>query len=152
MWGRLPVCQSTADKNVCPAPLPRQLLVTDAMRLVGFLAETLLALRFIGLVIPFTPDRFAVAFKGENMRDDAVEEPAVVADDHGAAAEAQKRLFQGPQRIHVQVVGRLVEQQQVAAAAEQLGEMHAVALAAGKLTDLALLVGALEIEARDIAA
>ena len=86
------------------------------------------------------------------MRSDAVQEPAVVADDHGAATEAQERLFQGPQRIHVQVVGRLVQKQQVAAATEQLGEMHAVALAAGKLADLALLVGALEIEARDIAA
>ena len=41
---------------------------------------------------------------------------------------------------NTEVVGRLVEQQHVAAAAQHLGEMHAVALAAGELADLLLLV------------
>jgi hypothetical protein len=40
----------------------------------------------------------------------------------------------------------------VAAAAQQLGQVHAVALAAGELADLLLLVGALEVEARDVGA
>jgi hypothetical protein len=44
---------------------------------------------------------------------DAVEEPAVVADDHGAAGEVLQRLFQGAHGVDVQVVGRLVEQQDV---------------------------------------
>ena len=97
------------------------------------LAQPLLALRFVGLVVAFAPDRLAVPLEGEDVRGDAVEEPAVVADDHGAAAEVEQRLLQGPQRVHVEVVGRLVEQQQVAAAAQQLGQVDAVALAAGQL-------------------
>ena len=45
--------------------------------------------------------------------------------------DSQVRFFQGTQRVHVEVVGWLVEQQQVAAATQQLGEVEAVALAAG---------------------
>jgi hypothetical protein len=37
------------------------------------------------------------------------------------------------QRVDVEVVRRLVEQEQVAAAAEELGQVHAVALAAGEV-------------------
>ena len=122
------------------------------MRLIGLRAEALLALRFVGLVVAFAPDGLAVALEGEDVRGDAVEEPAVVADDHGAAAEVEQGVFQGAQRIDVEVVGRLVEQQQVAAAAQQLGQVDAVAFAAGQLADLALLVGALEVEPGDVAA
>ncbi len=64
------------------------------------------------------------------MRGNAVEEPAVVADDHGAAGEIEQRVLERAQRVDVQVVGRLVEQQQVAARAQQFGEMQAVAFAA----------------------
>ena len=60
----------------------------------------------------------------------AIEEPAVVGDHHGAAGEIEERLLEGAQRLDVEVVGRLVEQQHVAAAPQQLREMHAVALAA----------------------
>src|SRR5262249_30690139 len=87
-----------------------------------------------------------------NVGGDAVEEPAVVADDDGAAAEVQKRFLQGPQGVHVEIVGRLVKQEQVAAGAKELGEVDAVAFAAGELADLALLIGALEVEAGHIAA
>src|SRR5439155_13557292 len=94
----------------------------------------------------------AVPLEGQDVRGDAVEEPAVVADDHHTAAEVQQRVLQRPQRVHVEVVGRLVQQQQVAAAAQQLGQVDAVALAAGQLADLALLVGPLEVELGDVAA
>ena len=50
------------------------------------------------------------------------------------------------QRLHIEIVGRLVEQQQIGALLQHLGEMHAVALAARKLADLLLLVRPLEIE------
>src|SRR6185312_16665393 len=46
----------------------------------------------------------------------------------------------------------LVQQQQVATAAQQLGEVNAVALAAGELPDLGLLRRALEVEARRVLA
>ncbi len=41
-----------------------------------------------------------------------------MADDHDAAGELQQRLFQCAEGIDVEVVGRLVEEQQVGAAAQ----------------------------------
>jgi hypothetical protein len=70
-----------------------------------------------------------------------------VADHHGAAREVEQRVFQRAQRLDVEVVGRLVEQQHVAARLQHLGQVDAVALAARELADLLLLVGALEVEA-----
>src|SRR5262245_36089540 len=84
------------------------------------------------------------------MRGDPVEEPAVVADDNDAAGEVQNRFLEGPQRINVQVVGRLVEQEHVAAAAKQLRQVYAIPLAAGKRADLLLLVGSTKVKPRDI--
>ncbi len=56
------------------------------------------------------------------------------------------------QRLDVEVVGRLVEQQDVAAGLEHLGHVHAVALTARELADVLLLVLALEVERADISA
>src|SRR4051812_46139065 len=103
------------------------------MRLVRVGAETLLALRLVGLIVALAPDRLAVALERQDMRRDAVEEPAVVADDHRAAAEVEQRVFEGAERLDVEVVRRLVEQEQVAAALQQLGKVNAVTLAAGQL-------------------
>jgi hypothetical protein len=63
-----------------------------------------------------------------------------VRDDHGAAGEGQQALFERAQRFDVEVVGRFVEQQHVAALLQQLGQVHAVALAARQHADLLLLV------------
>jgi diguanylate cyclase (GGDEF)-like protein len=64
-------------------------------------------------VVPVEEDHPAVALEGQDVRGDAVQEPAVVADDHGAAGEVLQGLFQGAHGVHVQVVGRLVQQQHV---------------------------------------
>ena len=61
-------------------------------------------------------------------------------------AKFEQRLFERPQRVDVEVVGRLVEQQEIAARLQQLGQVHAVALAARERPDLPLLLGALEVE------
>jgi hypothetical protein len=45
-------------------------------------------------------------------------------------AKFLQRVFECGQRFHVEIVGRLVEQQHVAAILQHLGQMHAVALAA----------------------
>ena len=58
-----------------------------------------------------------------------------------AAGEVEQRVLERPQRVDVEVVGRLVEQDHVGAGLQQLGQMHAVALAARELADLLLLVG-----------
>src|SRR3712207_7404899 len=49
---------------------------------------------------------------------------------HRAAGEVEERLLERAQRVDVEVVRRLVEEQDVAAALEQLGQVDAVALAA----------------------
>ena len=139
----------------CPAarpadPLPRlmhQLLIPDPMRLIHRGALPLVVVGRVLLVVPLVPHHLAVALEGEDVGGDAVEKPAVVADDHRAAGKAQQRLFQRAQRIDVQIVGRLVEQQEVAAALQQLGQVQPVALAAGEGAHLLLLVGAAEVEA-----
>jgi len=84
------------------------------------------------------------------MGGDAVEEPAVVADDHDATREAEDGVLQGPQGIDVEVVGRLVEEEHVRAALQHLGQLHAVSLATRELAHLLLLVAALETEAGHI--
>jgi hypothetical protein len=53
-----------------------------------------------------------------------------VGNDHGAAGEFFQGLFEGLQGFDVQVVGRFVEQQQVAAGGQGLGQVDAVALTA----------------------
>ena len=94
----------------------------------------------------------AVAFEGEDVGGDAVEEPAIVRDHDGAAGELQQRVLERAQRVDVEVVGRLVQQQQVAAGAQQLRQVDAVALAAREVGDALLLVAALEVEPRDVLA
>src|SRR3954471_3151787 len=131
---------------------PRQLLVLHPMRDDAVLPQPAHLVLFIVLEIALEPFDMAVALERQDMRGDAVEEPAVVADDDGAAGKFLQRLFQRAQRIDVKVVGRLVEQQYVGAGFEHLGQVHAVALAAGQGADLLLLVGALEIERRAVAA
>ena len=86
---------------------------------------------FVGLEIAFEPFDVAVAFEGEDVGRQPVEEEAVVADDDRAAGEILERCFQGAQGFDVEVVGRLVEQQDIAAFLEHLGEVDAVAFAAG---------------------
>ena len=86
------------------------------------------------------------ALVGEDVRRDAVEEPPVVGDDHGAAGELEQRVLEARQGLDVEVVGRLVEQQQVAALLERERQVQAVALTTGEHAGLLLLVGSLEAE------
>jgi hypothetical protein len=119
------------------------------VRLVGVDAEAALLVGLVVLEVALEPFDMAVAFEGQHVGGDAVEEPAVMADDHGAAGESSSASSSARKRVDVEVVGRLVEQQQVGAGLQHLGQMHAVALAARELADLLLLVAALEVEGAD---
>ena len=68
-----------------------------------------------------------------------------MADAHGDAVPRRDGLFQRPQRRHVEVVRGLVEHQDVTPRRERLGELQSIALAAGELPDLLLLIGTLEV-------
>src|SRR2546428_4845247 len=85
----------------------------------------------VGLVVALEPADAAVAFEDEQVRRDAVQEPAVVADYGHAPGEIEHGLLERTQRVDVQIVRRLVEQEHVPARTQELREMHAVALAAG---------------------
>src|SRR3546814_7508650 len=69
-----------------------------------------------------------VALEGEDVGGDAVQEPAVVRDHEGVARELEQRVFERAQGLDVEVVGRFVEQQHVAALQQRLGQVQAAAL------------------------
>src|SRR5439155_8881172 len=131
---------STIDRSVS------ELSVPDAVGLIGLRAQAAVPVGLVVLIIPFEPHDAAVAFEGHDVGGDPVQEPAVVADHHRAAGEADERLLERPQRVHVEVVGRLVEQQQVAPALEQRRQVQPIALAPGEILDLLLLIGSAEAE------
>ncbi|MNX62780.1 hypothetical protein D3C86_937570 [compost metagenome] len=70
-----------------------------------------------------------------------------MGDDHGTARELQQGVLEGAQGFDVQIVGRFIQQQHVAAGLQQLGQVQTAALATGELADPLLLIGALEVEA-----
>src|SRR5664280_1093016 len=117
------------------------------------------ALHFVALVVgevAFEPEPLGrvgiVALPRPDVGGDPVEEPAVVADHHRASREVLERVFKRAQRLDVEVVGRLVEQQHVAAALERQRQVDPVALTAGEHPYRLLLVRALEAERRHIGA
>src|ERR1019366_7168846 len=131
-------------------PLPPELLELDPLGAQRVRAQAALLVFLIGFEIAFEPFHVAVAFEGQDVGGQSVEEPSVVADDHDAAGELLERVLQVLRRLDVQVVGRFVEQDDVAAGGERLGQVDAVALPAGQLAHLLLLIAALEVERADI--
>src|SRR6478736_5390094 len=73
---------------------PRQLLVLHAVRNDAVLAETAHLVLLVVLEVAFEPFDVALAFEGQDVGCDAVEEPSVMADDDGAAGEIFQRLFE----------------------------------------------------------
>src|SRR6478752_9388426 len=117
----------------------RELLVLNPLRDRGIDPQSALLVFLVIGKIALEPFDMAVALEGEDMGRDTVEEPAIVADDHGAAGVILQRLFERTQRVDVEIVGRLVEQQDVRARFQHLGKMDAVALTARERSDLLLL-------------
>src|SRR5947208_3354206 len=109
VWPKRPV--GTPCPSRSPAEgfrSPRQLLVLHAVRDDAVLPEPAHLVLLIVLEIALEPFHMALALEGQDMRRNAVEEPAVVTDDDRAAGEILQGLFQRAQRIDVEVVGRLV--------------------------------------------
>src|SRR5690606_21515217 len=132
--------------------LPHEPPVGHPVRVCGVGAEAADLVGFVVLEVALEPLHMAVALEGENVGGEAVEEHAVVADDDRAAGEILERILERGERLGVEIVGRLVEEEDVGAGLEELGEVDAVALAAGERADLLLLVATLEVEGADIGA
>ena len=114
----------------CRGELVPNRLEPDTVRAVGLGTEPAVAIFLVVFVIALEPRDSAVTLECEDVRRDAVEEPAIMRDHDGAAGEVEQGFFERTQRLDVEVVGRFVEHQQVAARAQHLGEVDAVALAA----------------------
>src|SRR5580658_174337 len=118
-----------ARDDALRASRARQRLVFDTMRLIRLGAKAAMAVGFVIGVVALEPHDLAVALEGDHMRGDAVEEPAVMGDDDGASGKLEERLFERAQRIDIEIVGRLVQQDDIGGALQHLRQMHAVALA-----------------------
>ena len=86
------------------------------------------------------------------MRADAVKEPTVVGDDHRTTGKVIQTLLQRTQRVDINVVGRLVEEQHVGLRLQGEGQMHTVTLTTRQHPGLLALVGAVEVETRHVSA
>src|SRR3954454_20318332 len=72
-----------------------QLAVRDAVRAVGGGAEAFVAVGFVFGVVAFEENDLGVTFEREDVGGEAVEEPAVVADDDAAAGEVFQGFLEG---------------------------------------------------------
>ena len=62
----------------------------------------------VGLEVAVEPDDFAVSFEEEEVCANAVEEEAVMADDHRAAGKAFERFFERAQGVDIQIICRFI--------------------------------------------
>ena len=121
-----------------------QFPVSDALGL--FESETLCFVSLIVGVRALEEEDLAIALKCKNVRADAVEEPAVMADDHGASSKSVKTFLKSAERVDVDVVRWLVEKQHIALLLQGHGQMQTVALASRENTAFLFLVSPVEIE------
>src|SRR5262249_40243821 len=83
--------------------------VGDAVRAGGLGTEAGDLVLLVGLEVPLEPEPVRAALPGADVRGDPGEQPPVVAGDHRAAGELDERVLQRAERLHVKIVGRLVE-------------------------------------------
>ena len=89
----------------------------------------------------------AAALELEHGRRDRLEEPAIVRDEDDGGVDRRELLLEPFHRGHVEVVGRLVEEEQIRPAGERSRERGARQLAAGEGLERAVEVGVREAEA-----
>ena len=110
-------------------PLSRQVPVLDPMRLDGRSTQASAAVGFIVGIISFEPYHSAITLKSQNVCGDAIQKPSIVTDDHGASGEIFERFLKSAQRVHIEIIRRLVEKQNVGSLLEHLREVHPIPLA-----------------------
>ena len=110
------------------------------------LLQVVLALLKVAAVVAGVSGHAAVLERGDVV-DAGVHEGAVVADDEDGAVVVGDKTSQPLDALEVQVVGGLVQQQQIGVAQEELGERDAHLPAARELGARALKVGDFEAQA-----
>ena len=79
--------------------------------------------------------KHCLLFDMDNFVDDRIEKIAIVGDEDQRSRIALQPLLQPDHRIEIEVVSRFIEQQQIGAADQRLGEVKAHTPAAGKIAD-----------------
>ena len=118
-------------------PDPGQLVLDrllTALVLARFLFESLGLFLQIGGVIAFI-DEVARAIELEDPVHHIVQEVAVMGDEDDVAGIIDQMLFQPGDAFGVEMVGRLIEQQDVRLFQQQTGQRHAALFTAGQLGD-----------------
>ena len=123
-------------------PAPRGLLARLVLEAGALLLEPARVVALVG-----DP---AAAVELEDPAGDVVEEVAVVGDRDDRAAVVAQVLLEPRHRLGVEVVGRLVEQQQVGLAQQQPAQRDPAALAAGELRDVGVRRWAAQRVHRDL--
>src|SRR5688500_2354327 len=77
--------------------LLHQRLVARTVRTGSFLAEPLALVLLVLAVVALEEYPLRVVLRREDVRRDAIEEPAIVRDDEHAAGELEQRLLERPQ-------------------------------------------------------
>ena len=80
-------------------------------------------------------DDLATAIEGDGRGGQTVDKVAVVADEDQGAVIVRQHVFEQVQRIHIQIVGRLIEDHQIGGRGQGLGQQEAVTLAARQAGD-----------------
>src|SRR5260370_12939000 len=104
--------------------------ILDPMRLISGSTEPRMAIGFVLGIIAVEPHNAAVAFERENVSSYAIQEPSIVAYNNRATSKILERFFKRAHRVDIQIVRRLVEQQNVSDFLQHLCEMNAIPLAA----------------------
>ncbi len=87
----------------------------------------------------------AAARELDDARGDAIEEIAVVRDEEAGAGIARKEVLQPLDRFGVEVVGRLVEDEEIGPGEQRAAERDAALFAAAERADQAIARGRMEI-------
>src|SRR5262245_44570389 len=85
------------DRARLRPPSTRELLVLDPVRDGGVRAEPPHLVGLVVLEVALEPLDVAVALEGEHVGRNPIQEPAIVADDDGAAGEVLQRLLERAQ-------------------------------------------------------
>ena len=81
---------------------------------------------------------------------DSVQEPPIVCNHHSTSGELEQSIFQTGEGLYVEVVRRLIQEQEVSTLLERQGKVQTVPLTTGENTGFLLLVGAFESETGDV--
>ena len=109
----------------------RQLLVEQ--RVVARLGFELGGTRLEVFSIVPGPARQLAAIEIDDARCQPLQEAAVMGNEYQAAVEPEQQVFQPQDRVDIEMVGGLVEQQQVGLGHQRLAQQHAALEAAGKI-------------------